>query len=153
MAAIGMASGSIALVPFLGFAFHCLWPARTQARNNNQRRSLTDLIIWSRAPISIKYRLQSYPSLLRAVLRSAYLVVLCSLALLASVSQGQDNLTKAILFLPRTDLSMMTRSGLCACTMTSTGMDPPPGACSPSKSQYSSTILLPTSADFRQPVM
>lgn len=68
--------------------------------------------------------LQSYPSLLRAVLRSAYLAVLRSLALLASVSQGQVSSTKALLCLPCTDRSTMTRSGLCAYTMTSAGIDP-----------------------------
>jgi hypothetical protein len=112
-----------------------LWPAGTHARNNNQRRSLTDLIICPRASTSIKYRLQSHPSLLRAILMSTYLAVLHSLALLASVSQGQVSSTKAILCLPCTDRSMMTKSGLCACTMTSAGIHPPPGACSPSKSQ------------------
>jgi hypothetical protein len=66
------------------------------------------------------------------------------------MSQGQVSLTKAILNLPYTDRSMMTRSGLCACTMTSAGIDPLPGACNPSKSQYSSTVLLPTRADFRE---
>jgi hypothetical protein len=96
------------------------WPAGTQARNNGRRRSLTDLI---------KYRLQSHPSLLRAVLRSAYLAVLCSSALLASVSQGQVSSTKAILCLPYTDQSMMTRSGLCAYTMTLAEINPPPGGC------------------------
>jgi hypothetical protein len=130
-----------------------LWPAGTQARNNDRRQSLTNLIIWPHAPTSIKYRLQSHPSLLRAVLRSAYPAVLRSLALLGSVSQGQVSSTKAILCLPCTDQSMMTRSGPYACTMTSAGIDPPTGACSPSKSQYSSTVLLPTRANFRQPAI
>jgi hypothetical protein len=129
-----------------------LWPAGTQVQNNDRRWSLTELMILPYAPTSIKYRLQSHPSLLRAVLRSAYLAVLRSLALLASVSQGQVSSTKAILYLPCADQSTMTRSGLCACTM-SARIDPPPGACSPSKSQYSSTVLLPTRADFRQPAI
>jgi hypothetical protein len=70
-----------------------LYPAGTQAQNNDQRRSLTDLIIWPPSPTLIKYRLQSHPSLLIAILRSAYFAVLCSLALLASVSQGQVSST------------------------------------------------------------
>jgi hypothetical protein len=143
----------ILLMSFIICPIPDLWPAGTQARNNDRRRCLTDLIIWPRAPTSIKYRLQSHPSLLRAILRSAYLAVLRSLALLASVSQGQVSSTKAILCLPCTNRSMMTRFGLCACTMTSAGIDPSPEACSPSKSQYSSTVLLPTRADFRQPAM
>jgi hypothetical protein len=85
-------------------------------------------------------KLQSHPSLLRAVLRSAYLTVLRSSAFLASV--GQVSSTKAILCLPYTDRSMMTRSGLCACTMTSARIDPPPGACSQSKSHCHSTAQL-----------
>jgi hypothetical protein len=39
---------------------------------------------------------------------------------------SQPRLTKAILCLPCTDRSRMTRSGLCACTMTSVGIDPGP---------------------------
>jgi hypothetical protein len=143
----------ILLTSFIVCPIPDIWPAGTQARNNDRRQSLTDLVIWPHAPISIKYRLQSHPSLLRAVSRFAYLVVLRSSAFLASVSQGQVSSTKAILCLPYTDRSMMRRFGLCACTMTSAGIDPPPGACSPSKSQYSSTELLPTRADFRQPLM
>jgi hypothetical protein len=128
-----------------------LWPAGTQARNNDRRRSLTSLRIC--APTSIIYRLQSHPSLLRAIWRSAYFAVLRSLALLASVSQGQVSSTKAILCLPCTDRSRMARSGLCAYTMTSARIDLPAGAYSPSKSQYSSTVLLPTRVDFRQHAM
>jgi hypothetical protein len=143
----------IQLTSFIICAIPYLWPAGTQARNNNRRWSLTDLRIWTRAPNLIIYRLQSQPSLLRVVLRSAYLEVLRSSALLASVSQGQVSSTKVILCLPCTDRSRMTRSGLCACTMTSAGINPQPGACSPSKSQYSSTVLLPTRTDFRQPAM
>ena len=52
-----------------------LWPAGSQARNNDRRRSLTDLTMWPRAPTSIKYRLQSHPWLLSSSLRSAYLAV------------------------------------------------------------------------------
>jgi hypothetical protein len=41
-----------------------------------------------------------------------------------------------------------------ACTKMSAGIDMPPnGACCPAKSQYNSTVLLPTRADFRQPAM
>jgi hypothetical protein len=123
-------TGEILLTSFIICPIPDLWPAGTQARNNDRRQSLTDLMIWPCAPISIKYRLQSHPSLLRAVLGSAYLAVLRSSALLASVSQGQISSTKAILCLPCTDRSMSS-SGLCACTMMSTGIDPPPGACSP----------------------
>jgi hypothetical protein len=123
-----------------------LWPAGTQAQNNDRRRSLSDSRIWPCAPTLINYRLQSHPSLLSAALRSAYLADFCSSALLASVFQGQVSL-------PCTDQSRMTRSGLCVCTMTLAGIDLPPGAYSPFKSQYSSTVLLPTKADFRQPVM
>jgi hypothetical protein len=47
----------------------------------------------------------------------------------------------------------MTRSGLCVCAMTEAGMDQPPGACSPSKSQYTSTVLRLSRANFRQPAM
>jgi hypothetical protein len=142
----------ILLTSFIICPIPDLWPAGTQARNNNRRRSLTSLRIWPRPPTSIIYRLQSHPSLMITILSSAYLAVLHSLALLASVSQEQVSSTKAILYLPCTDQSRMTRSGLCPCTM-SAGIDPPPGACSPSKSQYSSTVLLPKRADFRQPAM
>jgi hypothetical protein len=126
---------------------------RDPSQNKDRSRSLSDLIVLPRAPTSIKYRLQSHSSLLRVDLRSAYLVVLCFSAHLASVSQGQVSSTKAILCLPCTNQSMMIRFGLCDCTMRSAGIDLPSGACSPSKSQHSSTILLPTRADFRQPAM
>jgi hypothetical protein len=116
----------ILLTSFIICPIPYLWPAGTQARNNDRRRSLKNLIIWPRAPTSIKYRLQSHPSLLRAILRSAYLAVLLSSAPLASVSQGQVSSTKVILCLPSNDRLIMTRSGLCACTMTSVGIDPPP---------------------------
>jgi hypothetical protein len=76
----------ILLTSFIICPIPDLWPAGTQARNNDWRQSLTDLIIWPRASTPIKYRLQSHPSLLRAVLRSAYLAVLHSSALLALVS-------------------------------------------------------------------
>jgi hypothetical protein len=124
--------------------------AETQARNNDQRRSLTDLRKWSRTPTLVMYRLQSQPSLLRIVLWSAYLEAFFRLA---SVSHGQFSSTKVILCLPCTDRSRMTRSGLSTCTMMSAGIDLPPGAYSPSKSQYGSNVLLPTRADFRQPAM
>jgi hypothetical protein len=98
-------SREILLTYFIICPIPDLWPAETQARNNNRRRSLTDLRTLPHAPTSIMYRLQSDPSLLRAVLRSAYLEALHSLALLASVSQGQVGLTKAIPCLPCTDRS------------------------------------------------
>jgi hypothetical protein len=129
----------ILLTSFIICPIPDLWPAGTQAQNNDRRLSLTDLRIWHRAPTSIIYRLQSHPSLLRTVLRSAYLKVS---AFLTSVSQGKVSSTKAILCLPCTDRSRKTRSGLCACIMTSAGIDLSPVACSPSKSQYSSTLLL-----------
>jgi hypothetical protein len=117
----------IMLTSFIIYPIPNLWPAGIQARNNDRKLSLSDLITWPRTPTSIKYRLQSHPSLLRAILRSAHLAVLCSSALLASVSQGQVSSNKAILCQPCTDRSMMTRSGLCACTMTLAGIDLPPG--------------------------
>jgi hypothetical protein len=130
-----------------------LWPAGTQAQDNDQRWSSTDSRIWTRALSLIIFRLQSHPSLLRSVLRFAYLEALHSLALLASVSQGQVSSTKAILCLPCTDRSRMTRFGLCAGTMTSAGINPPPGSYIPSKSEYSSIVRLPSRADFRQPAL
>jgi hypothetical protein len=89
--------------------------------------------MWPRAPTLIKYRLQSHPCLLSSSLRSAYFVVLHSSALLASVSQRQVSSTKSILNLPYTDQSIMTRFGLCACTMTSAGI-----ACHPGPAIHSS---------------
>jgi hypothetical protein len=80
------------------------------------------LVIWPRAPTLIKYRLQSHPSLLRAVLRSAYLAVLSSLALLVGTSQLDQGYPMPTM----PNHSMMTRSGLCASTMTSARIDLPP---------------------------
>jgi hypothetical protein len=117
----------ILLTSFIICPIPDLWPAGTQDQINDQRRYSTDLIIRPRARTSIIYRLQSHLSLLKAVLKSAYLETLRSSALLASVSQGQVSTTKAILCLPCTDRSRMTRSGLCACTMTSAGIDRHPG--------------------------
>jgi hypothetical protein len=90
----------ILLTSFIICPIPDLRPTGTQAQNNDGRRSITDLRIWTCNQTSIIYRLQSHPSLLRIVLRPAYLEALHSLALLASVSQGQVSSTKAILCIP-----------------------------------------------------
>jgi hypothetical protein len=82
----------ILLTSFIICPLPDLWLAGSQARNKDRRQSLTNLTMWPRAPTSIKYRLQSYPWLFSSSLRSAYLAVLRSLALLASLSQGQNQL-------------------------------------------------------------
>jgi hypothetical protein len=122
----------ILLTSFIVCPIPDLWPTGTQARNNDQRPSFTDLRIWPQVPTLIIYRLQSHPSLLKAVLRSAYLEALLFSTLLASVFQGQVSSTKAILCLPCTNQSRMTMSGLCSCAKMSAGIHPSPGACSPS---------------------
>jgi hypothetical protein len=91
--------------------------------------------ICTRAPTSIIYRPQSQPWLLSSSLRPAYLAILRSPALSASVSQGYVSLTKDILCQPCTDLSRMTRSGLCVCAM------------------IEFAVLRLSRADFRQPAM
>jgi hypothetical protein len=75
------------------------------------------------------------------------------MALSASVSQEHISWTKDILCKPWSDLLRMTRSGLCVCTMADAKIDLPPGTCSPSKLQYTSTVLRLSRADFRQPAM
>jgi hypothetical protein len=60
----------ILLTSFIICPIPDLWPAGTQTRSNDQRRSLIDSIISARAPTSIKYRLQSHPWLLREILIS-----------------------------------------------------------------------------------
>jgi hypothetical protein len=120
-----------------------LWPRRTQFQNNDCRQSYTGLRIWLRALTLIIYRLEPQPLLLKAILKSAYCQALRLSAILASVFQGEVKSTKAFLSQPCTDWSWMTRSGLCACAKTSVRIDPPLGACSPLKSQYSSTVLGP----------
>jgi hypothetical protein len=74
----------------------------TQNWNKDQRRSFTNLEICPGAPTSIVYRPQSHPSLLKASLRPAYLEILWSLALSASVSQSHVSSTKDILCWPWT---------------------------------------------------
>jgi hypothetical protein len=70
-----------------------------------------------------------------------------------SVPGSYVSSTKDILCRPWTDLSRMTRSGLCVCAMTEAKIDPPPGACSPSKLQYTSTVCSLLRENFRQPPM
>jgi hypothetical protein len=113
-----------------------LCPGGTKYQNKDQRQFFTKLEICPRAPTSIIYRPQSHPSLLRAYLWLAYLEILQSLALSASVSKIHVSSTKDILCRPWSDLSRMTRSGLCVCAMTEDGIDRQPGACSPSKLEW-----------------
>jgi hypothetical protein len=86
-------------------------PGGTQDRNEDQRQSFPNFEICPCVPSSIIYRPQSHPSLLRAILRPAYLEILRSLTLSASVSQGHVSSTKNILCQPWSNLSRMTRSG------------------------------------------
>jgi hypothetical protein len=72
------------------------------------------------SPCSNLYRIQTTILTLIAqfLLEACIPEIFQSLALSASVSQGHVSLTKDILCRPWTDLSRMTRSGLCVCAMT-----------------------------------
>jgi hypothetical protein len=72
-----------------------------------------------------------------------------SLAFLTSVSQVYFRST--MVCWPCYDWSRITRSSFLTCAKMSVGIDSTLRACSPSKLQYSSTVLWPTRADFRNP--
>jgi hypothetical protein len=65
----------ILLTSFIICPIPDVWPAGSQAWNNDQRQPLTDLTMRPLAPTSIKYRQQSHPWLLNSSLRYAYLAV------------------------------------------------------------------------------
>jgi hypothetical protein len=132
-----------------------LWPAGTQARNKLPKAVLNRLE--NMAPHSNLDHIQNtIPPLIAdssfevCISRGLTFFGPLGIGVPGTSQLYQGYSMRHRLCLPYTDQSRMTRSGLCACTMTSAGIDLPPGTCSPSKSQYSSTVLLPTKADFRQ---